>query len=66
MPLTEKQPGAAKRPDQPTSRRKQPEAAEYDNWFRARVKEGLDAAERGEVVSHEEAEADFARMMDDA
>jgi hypothetical protein len=52
-----------KRPDQAERLRKQREAADYDAWFRAKVQEGLDAIERGEVVSHEEAEADFARMM---
>jgi hypothetical protein len=55
-----------KRPDQAERLRKQREAAGYDAWFRAKVQEGLDAIERGEVVSHEEAEADFARMMDEA
>ena len=54
-----------KRPDQSARLRKQREAAEYDAWFRAKVQEGLNAAEHGEVVSHEEAEADFARMMDE-
>ncbi len=55
-----------KRPDQAERLRKQREAADYDAWFRAKVQEGIDAVERGEVVSHEEAEADFARMMDEA
>lgn len=54
---------AVKRPDQSARLRKQREAAEYDAWFRAKVQEGLDAAERGDAVSHEEAEADFAHMM---
>ncbi|HMK89884.1 MAG TPA: hypothetical protein VK446_09675 [Methylocystis sp.] len=40
--------------------------ADYDAWFRARVREGLDAFERGEILTQEEAEADFARMMDQA
>ena len=28
---------------------------EYDAWFRAKVRQGLDAARAGQVVSHEEA-----------
>jgi predicted transcriptional regulator len=30
---------------------------EYDEWFKREVQVGLDALERGEVVSHEEVEA---------
>ena len=28
--------------------------ADYDRWFREKVREGRDAAERGEFVEHEE------------
>jgi len=52
-----------KRPDQSERLRKQREAADYDSWFRAKVQEGLDAAAAGDVLSHEEAEADFARLI---
>jgi predicted transcriptional regulator len=27
---------------------------EYDIWFRAEVQKGIDAADRGELISHEE------------
>ena len=27
---------------------------DYDEWFRAKVQEGIDAADRGELLSHEE------------
>ena len=54
---------AVKRPDQAERLRKQREAAGYDTWFRAQVQQGLDAVECGDVLSFDEAEADFARMM---
>jgi len=34
------------------------EAAEYDAWFKRQVQIGLDAANAGDVVTHEEAEAE--------
>lgn len=40
--------------------RQQQEAAEYDAWFRREVQKGIDAANAGDVLSHEEVEARFA------
>jgi hypothetical protein len=34
-------------------------AADYDRWFREKVREGMNAANRGELVDHEE----FGRML---
>ncbi len=34
--------------------------AEYDAWFRAEVQKGIDAAEAGDVISHEEMKAEMA------
>ncbi len=30
------------------------ERLDYDRWFRARVREGIEAADRGELIDHEE------------
>jgi predicted transcriptional regulator len=40
--------------------RQQQEAADYDAWFRRQVQAGLDAANRGDLVSSEEMEAEAA------
>lgn len=37
----------------------------YDAWFRARVAEGIAAAEAGDVVSHEEVEAEARAWRED-
>ena len=37
---------------------KQREAAEYDQWFRSQVQQGLDAANAGDVLTAAEVEAD--------
>jgi antitoxin ParD1/3/4 len=42
------------------------EADGYDNWYRVQVQQGLDAVLRGEVLSFEEAEVDFANMLQGA
>ena len=55
-----------KRPDQSERLRKQREAANYDMWYRAQVQAGLDALAHGDVLGHDEAEADFAAMMETA
>ena len=39
---------------------KQREAAEYDQWFRSQVQQGLDAANAGDVLSADQVEADAA------
>jgi len=35
---------------------------EYDAWFRAEVQKGIDAADRGEVVTQEQMDADMREM----
>lgn len=40
--------------------RKRQEEADYDAWFRRQVQIGIEAAEAGDLMSHEEAEADMA------
>ena len=55
--------GTVKRPDQSERLRKQKAAADYDAYYRARVQEGRDAVARGDVLTEEEEEADFAKMM---
>lgn len=40
--------------------RQQQEVTEHDAWFRSQVQAGLDAANTGEVISAEEAEAEAA------
>lgn len=40
--------------------RQQQEKAEHDAWFRRQVQTGLDSANKGELVSHEDAEAEAA------
>jgi len=39
---------------------------DYDTWFRRQVQEGLDQADRGEVIPHEEIEAEFAALREKA
>jgi predicted transcriptional regulator len=36
---------------------------DYDAWFRRKVKEGIDAADRGDLISHEEFVADGERVQ---
>lgn len=36
--------------------------AEYDAWFRARVQQGIDEADAGLGIPHEEVEAHFAKL----
>ncbi len=38
---------------------------DYDVWFRAQVREGLDEAERGEGIPHEKVVARAARRRDE-
>jgi predicted transcriptional regulator len=38
-----------------------PDAA-YDQWFRRQVQIGIDEADRGELISSEEVEAEFAAL----
>lgn len=40
--------------------KKQQEAASYDVWFQQQVQIGLDQANAGNLVSHEDVEAKFA------
>ena len=40
--------------------RQQQEKAEHDAWFRRQVQVGIDSADRGELISHEDAEAESA------
>ena len=39
-------------------------ATDYDVWFRQQVQIGLDQADRGEVIPHEEIEAEFAALRE--
>lgn len=39
---------------------------DYDVWFRKQVQEGLDQADRGETIPHEEIEAEFAALREKA
>jgi hypothetical protein len=59
-------PGAVerKRPDAAAALRRAHSSAEYDKWFCEQAKIGLEAADRGEFVSEEEAARRFARMLD--
>lgn len=41
---------------------KQQEEAEYDAWFRAKVQQGLDEADAGLGIPHEEVEEYFAKL----
>lgn len=41
---------------------KQQEEAEYDAWFRAKVQRGLDEADAGLGIPHEEVEEYFAKL----
>jgi len=41
---------------------KQQEEAEYDAWFRAKVQQGLDEADAGLGIPHEDVEAHFAKL----
>ncbi|KKB13696.1 hypothetical protein VE25_00500 [Devosia geojensis] len=41
------------------------EEAEYDAWFRQQVEMGLEAVRRGDVVSAEEVEAEFAARREE-
>lgn len=41
---------------------KQREEADYDAWFRAKVQNGLDQADAGLGISHEDVEARFDRI----
>ena len=41
-------------------RQKQQEAASYDVWFQQQVQIGLDQANAGNLISHEDVEAKFA------
>lgn len=38
---------------------------EYDAWFRAEVQKGIDSADRGELISHEEVVARSRRRRAD-
>ncbi|AXT48366.1 MULTISPECIES: CopG family ribbon-helix-helix protein [Chromobacterium] len=40
--------------------RKNEEAAEYDQWFRSQVQQGLDQANAGELLPGDQVEAHFA------
>lgn len=40
--------------------KKQQEAASYDAWFKNQVQTGLDQANAGHLISHDEVEAKFA------
>ena len=42
------------------------EAAEYDAWFRRQVQIGLDAANAGDVLTHEEMQAEVAAWRAEA
>lgn len=44
---------------------RQQEEAEYDAWFRAKVQQGLDEADAGLGIPHEEAKSHFARVRAD-
>ncbi|AEQ51071.1 CopG family ribbon-helix-helix protein [Pelagibacterium halotolerans] len=44
---------------------KEQEAAEYDAWFRAKVQQGIDEADAGLGIPHEEVEAHFAKLRAD-
>ena len=41
---------------------KRQEEAEYDAWFRAKVQQGLDEADAGLGIPHEEVEEYFAKL----
>lgn len=43
------------------------ERLDYDRWFRAQVQEGIEAADRGELMDHDEVFAQlYERMAQDA
>lgn len=45
--------------------REQQEKADYDAWFRQQVQIGLDAANAGNVIPHEQVKAKFAKRRAD-
>lgn len=39
--------------------------AEYDAWFRAEVQKGIDAAEAGDLIPHEQVKAELAAWREE-
>jgi hypothetical protein len=59
------QPVKVTRPDSAATLRSTHEAASYDRWFREQVGIGIEAANRGELVSEKEAESSFQSLDDE-
>lgn len=47
----------------PRAAEKARQLAEYDAWYAEQVQQGIDQADRGEVVSEEELRADMKKHM---
>jgi predicted transcriptional regulator len=45
--------------------KQQQEQAEYDAWFRKQVQIGIDSANAGNLIPHEEVEAEFAAWREE-